>query len=378
MKTEEIGSYLENYDYEYFINQALAKVPAEIDTREGSIIYDALAPTCYQLAEFVMQLKNVLLDTFVTTATGDYLDYRAEEAGLQRIQATKAIVRVRLTREDGSPFSVAIGSRFSSIGEDPVCYTVIASEEEGMYQLQADTAGDSGNKYIGVLLPLSNFNGLAEAVLTELLIPARDTESDEDLRKRVIDSKGVGTFGGNISDYYNLTAAIDGVGAVQVYPVWNGGGTVRLVILDDTYQRASEILVEQVQQIIDPTQDGQGLGYAPIGHKVTVASPTKKVVDVSFGLTLNSGITYPQVEMQIKNVIASYFDKVRKSWDERRDSGYECWIFRSQITAALLTVPGVANVQALELNGIEADVQMELSNSKQELPMLGEVIVHES
>ena len=92
-------------------------------------------------------------------------------------------------------------------------------------------------------------------------------------------------------------------------------------------------------------------------------------------MTLNSGITYPQVEDQIKSVVADYFDKVRKSWDERSESGYECWIFRSQITAAILSVLGVANVQSLKLNNVDEDVQMVLSNIKQELPMLGEVSV---
>ncbi|MUN75460.1 baseplate J/gp47 family protein [Enterococcus casseliflavus] len=373
MNPEEIGNYLEEYDYEYFINQALSKVPEGIDTREGSIIYDALAPTCYQLAAFIMQLKNVLLETFVVTATGECLDYRAQETGLERIEATKAIVRARLTREDGSPFSVAMGSRFSSIGDDPVYYTVIAAEEEGIFRLQAEIAGESGNKYIGVLLPLNNFNGLAEAMVTEILIPARDTETDEELRKRIIDSKEIVTFGGNITDYYYLTSGIQGVGAVQIYPVWNGGGTVRLVILDDTYKAANEVLVERVQQMIDPTSNQQGIGYAPIGHQVTVAAPTNKTIDVEFELTLNLGVSYPQLADTIHQVIEDYFDKVRRGWDERTDAGYECWVFRSQITAAILSVLGVANVQGLKLNGLEADVQLELSNDKQELPLLGEV-----
>lgn len=373
MNPEEIGNYLEEYDYEYFINQALSKVPEGIDTREGSIIYDALAPTCYQLAAFILQLKNVLLETFVVTATGEYLDYRAQETGLERIEATKAIVRARLTREDGSPFSVAMGSRFSSIGDDPVYYTVIAAEEEGIFRLQAEIAGESGNKYIGVLLPLNNFNGLAEAMVTEILIPARDTETDEELRKRIIDSKEIVTFGGNITDYYYLTSGIQGVGAVQIYPVWNGGGTVRLVILDDTYKAANEVLVERVQQMIDPTSNQQGIGYAPIGHQVTVAAPTNKTIDVEFELTLNLGVSYLQLADTIHQVIEDYFDKVRRGWDERTDAGYECWVFRSQITAAILSVLGVANVQGLKLNGLEADVQLELSDDKQELPLLGEV-----
>jgi len=376
LNPEEIGRYLEEYDYEYFINKALSKVPEGIDTREGSIIYDALAPTCYQLADFIMQLKNVLLETFVATATGEYLDYRAEETGLHRIQATRAIVRARLSREDGSPFSVAVGSRFSSTGDDPVYYSVIAAEaEEGVFRLQAEIAGDAGNKYIGLLLPLDNFNGLAEAMVTEILIPARDTETDEELRKRIIDSKEIVTFGGNIADYYYLTSAIDGVGAVQVYPVWNGGGTVRLVILDDTYRAASDVLVETVQQVIDPTLDGQGIGYAPIGHKVTVAAPSIKTIDVEFEITLNIGVSYPQIANSIHQVIQDYFDKVRREWDERSSAGYDSWIFRSQITAAILTVQGVANVQTLKLNGAEADVQLELNKNVQELPMLGEVNV---
>ena len=320
-----------------------------------------------------MQLKNVLLETFVVTATGEYLDYRAQETGLERIEATKAIVRARLTREDGSPFSVAMGSRFSSIGDDPVYYTVIGAEEEGIFRLQAEIAGESGNKYIGVLLPLNNFNGLAEAMVTEILIPARDTETDEELRKRIIDSKEIVTFGGNITDYYYLTSGIQGVGAVQIYPVWNGGGTVRLVILDDTYKAANEVLVERVQQMIDPTSNQQGIGYAPIGHQVTVAAPTNKTIDVEFEPTLNLGVSYPQLADTIHQVIEDYFDKVRRGWDERTDAGYECWVFRSQITAAILSVLGVANVQGLKLNGLEADVQLELSNDKQELPLLGEV-----
>lgn len=377
MSPEEIGSNLETFDYEYYLNTALEQVPEGIDTREGSIIYDALAPACYLLADFTMQLKNVMLDTFVQTAVGEYLDFRAEEVGVERLAASKAIAKARFTGENEKPFSLAVGSRFSTIGDEPVYFSVISEDDEpGVYRLLAEEAGSIGNEYIGEILPIDNFNGLVSAQLFEIVIPARDIEEDDSLRERVIEARNVVSFGGNIQDYVSLTSSIDGVAAVQVYPVWDGGGTVRLVILDHSYTGASEELIDQVQQAIDPTKTGQGIGYAPIGHVVTVAGPTNKVIDVAFELTLNAGINLEQVREQIELTIKNYFDSVRKKWDELSLSdGYDCWIFRSQITAAILSVVGVANVQAITLNGQNADIQMTLSNELQELPILGEVVI---
>ena len=36
-----IGDYLEQYTFEYLMEQSLSRVPDTIDKREGSIIYDA-------------------------------------------------------------------------------------------------------------------------------------------------------------------------------------------------------------------------------------------------------------------------------------------------------------------------------------------------
>lgn len=375
MSDERIGQFLEGYDFDYFINKALEKVPEGIDKREGSIIYDALAPACYQLASFIFDLKNILLETFVQTASGQYLDYRAEETGLERIPATNAIVRAKFTGQNESPFSLAIGSRFSSVGDNPIYYQVILEESPGMYRMKAEQSGTQGNKYIGTLLPLDNFNGLVGATLTNVLIPARDTESDDELRVRILNAREVVSFGGNINDYIDLTMGIDGVGAVQVYPIWQGGGTVKLVILDNSFNGASSELVEKVQGIIDPKKEGLGIGYAPIGHTVTVASPSNKQIDIGFTLTLSSGIMLEQVRSNVEKVIREHFLSVRKKWANRVENQYDCWIFRSQITAAILTVPGVANVQSLTLNGQQNDIKMRADNEKQELPILGTVSI---
>lgn len=374
MTPDEIGINLDKYTYEYFMNEALGYVPQDIDIREGSIMFDALAPACYQLADLAMELKNVMLETFVTTATGGYLDLRAEEAGVRRILATQAVAKVKVEDENGAPYDLNLGTRFSSIGDDPVYYKITSGTDiAGEYLMTADEAGSTGNEYVGTILPIDNLNNFGQAEITEISIPARDDETDESLRSRVIAEKGIGAFGGNVEDYIRMANEVDGVGAVQVYPTWQGGGTVLLSILNNEFKKPAQTLVDLVQQTIDPDKTGAGLGLAPIGHKVTVKAPEEKLLSISFYLTTDPGIDSESVMAAITTAVEKYFDTTRRRWAERREGGYTTWIYRSQITSAILSVEGVANVANVKIGNQDEDVQMILDNTKQEIPVLKEV-----
>lgn len=374
MTPDEIGINLDKYTYEYFMNEALGYVPQDIDIREGSIMFDALAPACYQLADLAMELKNVMLETFVTTATGGYLDLRAEEAGVRRILATQAVAKVNVVDESGNPYNLDLGTRFSSIGDEPVYYKITAlTDIAGTYLMTADEAGSTGNEYVGTILPIDNLNNFGQAEITEISIPARDDESDESLRSRAISEKGIGAFGGNVEDYIRMANEVDGVGAVQVYPTWQGGGTVLLSILNNEFKKPAQTLVDLVQNTIDPDKTGAGLGLAPIGHKVTVKAPEEKLLSISFYLTTDSGIDSGSVMVAITAAVEKYFDSTRRRWAERREGGYTAWIYRSQITSAILSVSGVANVNNVKIGNQDEDVQMILDNTKQEIPILKEV-----
>lgn len=372
MNPEEIGSYLEEYDYDYFLNAALEKVPEGIDIREGSIIFDALAPACYQLADFTMQLKNVLLETFTQTATGEYLDYRAEEHGLKRIPANQAIAKAKVTGDDGLKLSE--GNRFSTIGDEPVYFSILSDLGSGYYTMISETPGTRGNEYLGELLPVDHFNGLDSAALVEITIPARDAESDEDLRQRILRSNQVVSFGGNIEDYINLASAIDGVGGCQIYPTWNGGGTVRVVIINNDFSVPNQSLINTVQEIIDPSEQQKGYGLAPIGHLVTVASPTTKSINISLHVDIEVGSTLSVIQEQIRTVLDQYFLSLRKAWSNHNDLyQYAQTVYRSQIVAQVIKIEGVANVDNVLLNGNDEDVKLRFDNQKQELSILGTV-----
>jgi len=382
MNPEEIGKFLETYDYDYFINDALSRIPEGVDTREGSIIFDALGPACYQLAEFVMQLKLMYQATFIHTAHEEYLDLRVAERGLKRYLATKAMRLGYFEGTDGKAMSDShlIGSRFSTLDATQfLAFQVTeATQVPGYFHLECETEGTIGNAYRGDLLPLTHLNGLGKAELTEIIIPGQDVETDESLRARFFKSLEISSFGGNIAQYKEQLLAIDGVGAVQVHPAWNGGGTVKCVVVDGEYHIISNSFIESIQNQVDPQKAGHGYGLAPIGHQVTVTTPTLKSVNVTVFVDLQPGVTLGQIQDLIVEAIQSHFQNLRTHWAvENEFSEYSLSAYRSQIMVAVLQVEGVVNVSQILLNGQEQDIVFEQTGDLQELPMVGSVVVHD-
>ena len=379
------GQYLERYTFEYLIAQALTRVPDDIDKREGSIIYDALAPACYELSDAYERFRKLLLETFAITATGENLDWRASEQGITRHAATYSVRKGEFTYTDGSPASIAVGSRFSTIVEansinyyvDSQYVTPEGEVEPGSYNLIAETIGTIGNDYVGPLLPITNISNLATATLTTIITPARDVETDDELRIRYFSRLNAKSFGGNVAQYDERVKEISGVGEVQIYPTWNGGGTVKVSVIDAQYNRISTDFISQIQEIVDPTQDGSGLGTAPIGHIVTVTTPTTKVINVQASLVLRAGFALTQVQTPIEDAINGYLLELRKDWGVHNAMNeYQLAVFLARINAAIINVPGVANVKHTMLNGSSADITLSETALLQELPVLGTVVLN--
>ena len=86
--TENLDEY---YDFDNIMDRMLARVDDTLDKREGSMIYDALAPAAAELAQMYIVLKNNIDLVFADTAVGEYLDKLVEQLGVSRKQAAKAI-----------------------------------------------------------------------------------------------------------------------------------------------------------------------------------------------------------------------------------------------------------------------------------------------
>lgn len=363
--------------YQNLLQEMLKRVPDTYDKRDTSPIPTALGPTAWVLEGFYLALNQVQRSAFVQTATGQSLDYLATIAGLARYPASAA-VRLGVFNTP-----VPIGARFSTVnGANSINFTVTAATSAAnQYQMTAETPGSIGNDYTGAILPITTIPGLTSAQITDILVPGDDEETDDELRSRLITALNERPFGGNIAAYREAVLAIDGVGAVQVYPTWNGGGTVKLSVIGADFLPASPELVENVQNAIDPPPgQGLGLGTAPIGAQVTVTAPTEVTVNVTATVTLAAGYQIGQVQQPVEETIEAYLLSVRQDWATNiSESGvaYAADVYAARVTAAILSVSGVVNATGVQLNGGMEDLLLTENGETQQVPILGTVTLNE-
>ena len=349
----------EETTYEVILQRMLDRVPDNMDKREGSIIYDALAPAAVELQLMYIELDTILKETFADTAQRDYLVRRAAERGILPYDATYATLKGLFTP---TSLDVPIGSRFSC---NELNYVVISKIQDGEYELQCETLGVSGNGNFGDLIPIDYIQGLETARLSELLIPGEDEEDVESLRQRYFASFETKAYGGNKKDYVQKTNAIPGVGSTKVTPVWQGGGTVLLTILNSEFNKASSTLIQTVQNEIDPTKDGTGVGIAPIGHVVTVQTVEEVPINVKATFGFDDGYNFNTLKTTIQNTISNYLLELRKNWANQDNSVVRI----SQIETRILQIDGIVDIQNTKINNSTSNLTL----GEYQVPTMGGV-----
>ena len=363
--------------YEAILSRMLQKalsINGNLDTREGSLVWCGDAPAAVELQNLYIALDTVLNETFADTATRPYLILRAAERGLKPQPASPAVLQLSITP---TTLHLPMNTRFS-IGE--LNYYVSADRGSGKYEITCETAGEAGNDYTGTVIPIEYVDGLETCSISAVVIPGEDEEDTEVFRQRYMDSLNAQAFGGNRADYLEKVNAIPGVGGVKVYRVWNSdlnpaklipptgtdtwisglsgvseeikawlnavyaaganskltvGGTVKLVIINSSFKKPSEALVDQVQTAVDPLQNaGEGVGIAPIGH--------------------------------VTEAINGYFLELAQSWADQN----EALVVRiSQVESRLLGITGILDIANTKINGEAANCTLTLDH----IPVLGTI-----
>ena len=383
-------SYSDNNSFEKIMDRCLGnKILENVDKRQGSIIYDALAPICLELAEAYVKMDIMEEQTFLTTATGINLDKRAFDYGLSRTPATNALRIAEFKKykmdSDGNfvhddkgnkiliDMDITEGARFTLPEDSSITFEFIG-KTDGYNILKCEQTGTKGNEHVGTILPLIPIKNLIEAKITSTYEPAEDEETDEELRRRVVDSINYSSFGGNIEDYIEKVNAIDGVGNTKVFPAWQYNGSVLLSIVDPIFNPITDEFAKNLKEQIDPDENtGRGVGIAPIGHYVTITTPAKRYVNISMSVELMNTATLETIKEDIERKISEYFETVRKSFGQN----VNLTIYRARIIEKVLELKEVLNVKDVALNGNFTDVTFidEGLIGYQYLPYMGEVTI---
>lgn len=99
----------EEFTFTNLMNRMLDRIPDDMDKREGSIIWDALAPAALELETSYTIMDYIVLQCFGYTAERPFLILRAAERGLEPYPATNAVLKAVFTPSNVS----VIGKRFN-------------------------------------------------------------------------------------------------------------------------------------------------------------------------------------------------------------------------------------------------------------------------
>ena len=366
----------EDKTYEALLQEVLDNAPDGIDTRQGSIFYDAVSGVIIKIAELYMDLDLVFTLTQVDTTSGEYLDVKASEYGLTRHAATNA--KYNVTFEGTTPES---GERFFTGGQ----YFVLGKTDSDVLYLEAETAGTVNNGIISgtPAVPVNNIQGLESASFGEILEYGTDTEDDDSLRQRVREKIGGPAENGNKQHYKTWCESYDGVGKARIFPLWNGANTVKAVLINPLGLPCSNELVADVQNYVDPAEngytvtidgvtyavgDGLGEGVANLGAHFTAVSALPAVISVSFTAELASGYTLADAKAEFETAMTAYLKNMVLTTEEPADV-----VVRVSSVGALITaMKSVLDYSSLTLNGGTENI----APGDNYVPVIGEVVVN--
>ena len=346
----------ESMTYEVILQRMIDRVVAQypnIDNREGSILFNALAPAAVELAILYSELDNAISESFVDTATREYILLACKQMGID-ITQFEASAGVHKGEFD---VQVPIGSRWNC---ELYNYTVTEylGTENGyyIYRMDCDTVGTAPNNVTGDLVAITHMpTGLTHAKVVDCLIDGENETSDEEIKTTYYNYLSNSITDGNVAQYNQWCNEYDGIGNYKILPLWNGPNTVKVSILSTSNEVASSQLISDFQTYLDPGSNGMGDGVAPIGAIITVSTASEVQVNVSATITMANSYTDTT---HINTALQKYFNSIAYSNN---------LVSYFAIAAVILDCDNVQSVNNVLVNGSTADIIL----GNEEIPVLG-------
>lgn len=343
--------------YDALLTEVLAAAPPGIDTRQGSIFYDAIAGILLQVAKMYADLDQIFELVFITTATGEYLDMRASEYGLVRKSAVQAVFNFTYTGTQPP-----VGSRF--FHGDTARYFTVTADSEGTLYLTAEIAGAEPNEIDqgDPAIPVNTIDGLTSASFGALERAGTAEEEDDKLRERIQNKVSGPAENGNKAHYKAWCTERPNVKMARITPLWNGPNTVKAVLIGENGLGCDSDTVKDVQKYIDPNDagmtvaidgktynvgDGLGEGVANLGAHFTAVAASNVDIAVEFTAELAGDATVEDATDEATTAITNYF----KTLVLENDDPADVLVRVSAVGAVIAGLESILDYSNLTLNG---------------------------
>lgn len=327
--------------------EMLEGVRDDVDKREGSIVYDMLAPSAHRWELVGFALDAILELGFIETASGEYIDKRANEQGLTRKEAENAKGVVTVTgkaktvipsgfvfmTEEGLEFLTDDSATISDDGKVKINCTAAAGGI--LYNVAANTI----NLFEETALEITAVNN------EQPFVGGINRETDDELKARYLTKVQNPVGSGNVYHYQEWALSVSGVTKAKVFPLWNGNGTVKVVVTGQNGRAPSEEILTAVKDAI--------AANAPIGATVTVVAVEEIALTVSATVELLNGATVPDVQDAIKKAIDDYITEAIA----------EGIVRVNRVGEAILSVDNVADYGNILLNGSATNIPLNTEQS---------------
>lgn len=315
--------------YENIRQRILDNISIDIDKREGSFTSNMVAPLVEELAKAYINMSDILSLGFIEDTFDTYLDKRVSEFGVYRKQGTKAIGEIKVEGKEG-----AIIENGTLIKANDLYFTVLNDIElptDNILYVEANEVGYKYNLLANTEFELVEKNDKVTKLVNEVDFKnGVDIESDEDLRKRFVKVINNPSTSGNKAHYEEWALEVDGVGRAIVYPLWNGNGTVKVMIIGNDNKPVTEEIIENCKLHIEENM--------PIGCQLTVITPSLLNVVINASVEVKVGYTLEDIKTDFEASLNDYLKEITTE------------LTYSKVYGLLANHVGVEDISMLKLN----------------------------
>ena len=326
-----------NQKYETIKQRILDNTNISIDKREGSFVSNMISPISEELAKAYINMSDILSLGFIEDSFDTFLDKRVSEFGVYRKQGAKAIGEVKVEGQDG-----CIIENGTIVKSNDLYFTVLNDIElpsNNILYVEANEVGYKYNLLANTEFELVEKNNKVTKLINEIdFINGIDIETDEDLRKRFVKVVNNPSTSGNKNHYEEWALEVNGVGRAIVYPLWDGNGTVKVIVVGNDNNPVSDEVIKDCKLHIEECM--------PIGCRLTVTTPSLLNITIDACIKIKEGHDIESIKTDLESALNEYLKDITSE------------LPYSKVYGLLVNHLGVGDIDSLFINGSNNNISI--------------------